>query len=159
MNEYFILAASVFCLLVGIGFCWPPIERYRNSISVGAFGTLLVLSGVVLMTTFKWTDVAIKVSGLEFKLEAAQRAEKLARFELAESEQKLSALAFAASKPSQDKVWADVFKTVAADPASGDKKESIRLVKEALDKSDYTLVPADRVPALAEGPVPQAPPT
>lgn len=158
MNEYFILAASVFCLLVGIGFCWPPIERYRNSIGVGAFGMLLVLCGVVLMTTFKWTDVAIKISGLEFKLETAQKAEQQARFELAESEQKLSALAFAASKPSQDRAWADILKTAQADPEPGDKKDAISLVKKAFDKSDYTLVPADSVRAVAEGP-PQPPPS
>ncbi|MGO7279389.1 hypothetical protein ACCT18_29500 [Rhizobium ruizarguesonis] len=157
MNEYFVLAASVFCLFVGIGFCWPPIERYRNSIGVGAFGMLLILCGVVLMTTFKWTDVAIKISGLEFKLETAQKETKQARLELAESEQKLSDFALAASKPSQDKAWDNVFKTVASDPASGDKKEAVLRVKEALDKSDYTIVPMDRVP-VAEGPR-QAPPT
>ncbi|OYD03713.1 hypothetical protein [Rhizobium sp. N4311] len=158
MNEYFILAASVFCLLVGIGFCWPPIERYRNSINVGAFGMLLVLCGVVLMTTFKWTDVAIKISGLEFKLETAQQEVKQARLELAASAQKLSDLALAASKPSQDKAWDKVFKTVASDPASGDKKEAVLTVKEALDKSDFTIVPMDRVP-VAEGPAKAPPPT
>lgn len=156
MNEYFILAASVFCLLVGIGFCWPPIERYRNSIGVGAFGMLLVLCGVVLMTTFKWTEVAIKISDLEFKLATAQKAEQQARIELAESEQKLSDLAVAASKPSQDKAWSDILKTAKSNPALSGKEDTISIVKKAFDESDYTVVPTFSVP-VAEGPVTQPP--
>jgi hypothetical protein len=72
MNETFVFLASCVCMLVGILLCALPANRYFRTIGVGAMGPLLLVCGVVLMTTFKWDEVAIKLSGLELKLAEAQ---------------------------------------------------------------------------------------
>lgn len=73
MDEKFIFGASVVCLVFGLWLCFLPTHRYLRFKSVGAAGGLLLVMGVVLMTTFKWTEVAIKVSGLEVRIAELQQ--------------------------------------------------------------------------------------
>lgn len=83
MNEQFVFAASCLCLAVGLGLCLLPANRYFRSSSIGYAGTLFLVCGMVLMTTFKWTEVAIKVSELEVRLSEAQQEAAKARISLA----------------------------------------------------------------------------
>ena len=83
MNEWFIFAASFVCLAVGMVLCSLPANRYFRSANVGFAGFFILVLGVVLMTTFKWTEVAIKFSGLEVRLAEAERQVTEARTSLA----------------------------------------------------------------------------
>ncbi|MEX2741099.1 hypothetical protein AB3480_06580 [Rhizobium mongolense] len=149
MNEYFVLLASCICLVIGIAFCFPPIERYRGSRNVGAFGTTLVILGVVLMTTFKWTDVAIKISGLEFKLQAAQQEAGRLSAALSDKENALMQLSMAAGKSSQKRYLDSIITSVQTETKNTADSKTLDLVKQAFDKSDYSVVPTGSVPVYS----------
>ncbi|WP_053249822.1 hypothetical protein [Ensifer adhaerens] len=76
MNENYILVASILCFLVGFAFCWPPIWRYLGKSKVTGFGYFLVFMGVILMTTFKWSEVVVEAQG--YKLQIAQAQQQIA---------------------------------------------------------------------------------
>lgn len=143
MNEIFIPIASAICLAIGLAFCWPPIERYRRSATVGAFGTLLVVCGVVLMTTFKWTEVAIKISDLEVKLAEAQREASSARVKLAMVQQSLTTEATAEAF---DAVLT-TYKQVSNSVPTG---EQVSDFQEALKAANVQVIPVSALNGITE---------
>ncbi|ASP84306.1 hypothetical protein I7G86_10060 [Sinorhizobium meliloti] len=148
MNENFILGASIFCLLVGVSFCWPPIERYRGAKQVGAFGMLLVLCGVVLMTTFKWTEVAIKISDLEFKLAAAVEDARLAKVQLTNNEKAFASFAKQFDPNAQKQAIDAVFHELPAEDAGIDANKAKDAFLDAFERSGIRVVPAGAVDQL-----------
>lgn len=146
MQEYFIFGASVFCLVVGLVFCWPPIERYRGARTVGGFGALLVICGVVLMTTFKWTEVAIKVSDFEVRLAEAEQRANQAELALQSRTLEIDKVLKAASTAGQEQTF-DVFvTTLSADGKQPVSAESAEIVKKALEDAGLTIIPTDSIP-------------
>lgn len=146
MQEYFIFGASVFCLLVGLLFCWPPIERYRAARNVGIFGTLLIVCGVVLMTTFKWTEVAIKLKDFEVRLAEAENKTKQAQAALQDKTDEIERVMEAASKAGQKQTF-DVFVTkLSAEGNQPVSPENAQIVKQALEAGGLTIIPTSSIP-------------
>jgi hypothetical protein len=63
---------SIVSFLVGCTLLFLPARRYWFKVSPGAFGAFLACTGFLLMTVFKWTDIAVNFAGLEMRLQAAQ---------------------------------------------------------------------------------------
>ncbi|BDW90677.1 hypothetical protein MACH01_34440 [Thalassospira tepidiphila] len=61
-------------MLLGIAFCIPPISVYVRQKPVKLFGLILFTSGFLLITSFKWTEVAIKIRDYEVKIANAEKA-------------------------------------------------------------------------------------
>jgi hypothetical protein len=143
MNETFVTIATGICLLVGLGFCWLPVNRYRKAVAVGGFGTLLIVLGVTLMTTYKWTEVAIKISDLEFKLAEAQA--ETTKFKLALAD---------VQKGSTEQAKSKAFETILINYKELAKSEptpsDIQYFKEAVAASDVTFLPAQSLEKAQE---------
>lgn len=60
-------------MLLGILFCIPPISIYIKQKPVKTFGLALFTCGFLLITSFKWTEMAIKIGNYEVKIANAQQ--------------------------------------------------------------------------------------
>lgn len=147
MNDNFVFAASSVCLVAGIALCFLPANKYARTTSIGMSGALFLICGVVLMTTFKWTEVAFKISEVEVKIADAlkQRDEALAL--AASRENSLKAVALAAEPASQDKAIDEILRTVyvSGEDALDRMKASTKL-KNALQDNNLTVVPTSALP-------------
>jgi len=142
MNYSFVYFASAVCLFAGAALIFLPGRRYYYHSSVGLVGSLLLLSGVVLMTTFKWTEVFIKVSGLEFQLAKAEEEARMAKAKLASISNSVN----------EEDLLNQVAKMIIYEHAGeGDDNSSnsedyfpileAKELKGALDKSNVVIVP------------------
>lgn len=138
MQGSFAFYASVACLVFGILLCCLPIRRYWTGLNVGLFGFFVVLMGVVLMTTFKWTEVAIKISDLEVKLAKAEAAKDSAVGELAEFQSSLTPTARTEALQS----LLSSYRELASVPPS---KAEVETFTKALNAASVTVVPVSAV--------------
>lgn len=134
MTENFAFVASCICLLVGITLCFLPANRYRKTLRVGAIGSLFLLCGVVLMTTFKWTEVAIKISKLEVKLSEAQKEATSARVSLAMVQRGITQQA---KNQALEAVLTTYSEVARVKPTSA----QVSMINEALKAANVTIVP------------------
>ncbi|MBO0904295.1 hypothetical protein [Jiella sonneratiae] len=74
MEPMFVMLLTGFCALFGAILMSLPARRYYINIRNTAFGVALLFSGVILSTTFKWTDVAMKIGQWEVKIAQQERA-------------------------------------------------------------------------------------
>jgi hypothetical protein len=109
--------------------------------NIGAAGGLFLICGVVLMTTFKWTEVALKISGLEVKLAEAENEARMAQ-------SALTAIKVATSpegkKQSLDALLANYRQLSNTDPTASQLADFER----ALDSADVTIVPVQALGAI-----------
>ena len=138
MQVSFVFYASVACLIFGILLCCLPVRRYWTGVNVGLFGFFIVVMGVVLMTTFKWTEVAIKISDLEVKLAEAEAAKDSAVGKLVAVQTSLTPTA----RSDALKSLISSYKTLASVPPS---KSEVETFTKALDAASVTVVPASVV--------------
>ncbi len=138
MPVSFVFYASVACLIFGIVLCCLPVRRYWTGVNVGLFGFFIVVMGVVLMTTFKWTEVAIKISDLEVKLAEAEAAKDSAVGKLVAVQTSLTPTARSEALQS----LFSSYKTLASAPPS---KAEVETFTRALEAASVTVVPARAV--------------
>ncbi|CAN7449453.1 hypothetical protein LJR235_002892 [Pararhizobium sp. LjRoot235] len=143
MNENFVFAASCICLLAGIALCFLPAARYWRRVAVGAFGPLLILMGVVLMTTFKWTEVAIKISDLEVKLAEAELKNTLTQARFAAVQEAVTP----EGKSQTLQTLLTNYKQVAKTPPSD---EQLANFNAALKAAKVTLIPVEAVTGVPD---------
>nr|WP_064245334.1 hypothetical protein [Rhizobium leguminosarum]OAP96879.1 hypothetical protein A4U53_11885 [Rhizobium leguminosarum] len=146
MNNQFVFFASSICLAAGSAFCFMPAARYWRQIAVGGLGGILVVMGVVLMTTFKWTEVAIKISGLEIKIAEAEKRANTAQLALSERDAALAGVVAAASKDGQAKTLDAFFTKLDNDQQQPVTTEFVGKAKQALEDAGLAIVPASTIP-------------
>jgi hypothetical protein len=110
---------------------------------------LLVLCGVVLMTTFKWTEVAIKISDLEFKLAAAVEDARLAKTQLANNEKAFASFAKQFDPNAQKQAIDAVFHQLPAEDTGVDPNKAKDAFLDAFQRSGIKVVPAGAVDRLS----------
>lgn len=140
MQETFVFWGSVSCLIVGTALCLTPASRYLFASKVGWFAVPLLFVGLVLMTTFKWTEVAIKMSDLELKFAEAQKEAEDARRQLAAIKDATDPAAETATLRNV----LDNYRIVAKVPPS---LEQINSFTKALRASSVTIVPTSVITA------------
>lgn len=74
LSEYVVLTSIAF--VVGLVSWALPAWKYHKQTNVGAFAGALLAAGVILMSMFKWSEVALDVAGA--KLEIKERDQKIA---------------------------------------------------------------------------------
>ena len=74
MEPNFLMILTGIAMFLGIAFCIPPISVYMGQKPVKTFGLILFASGFLLITSFKWTEVAIKIRDYEVKIANAEKA-------------------------------------------------------------------------------------
>lgn len=74
MDPTFVMIATGICIVVGLGLLFLPVRRYFGQIEITLSGVLFVFAGVILITTFKWTDIAMKIGDWELKIAQQQQA-------------------------------------------------------------------------------------
>ncbi|WQO66840.1 hypothetical protein U8C40_06765 [Sinorhizobium medicae] len=147
MDDRFIFAASSVCLITGIALCFLPANKYARTTSVGMSGALFLVCGVVLMTTFKWTEVAFKVSEVEVKIAKALKERDEALAVAAARENSLKAVASAAEPESQDKAIDEILRTVyISENDELDRMKAYTKFKTALEDNNFTVVPTSALP-------------
>ncbi len=146
MNEHFVFWASLVCLLAGAAFCFLPAARYFQKVAVGAFGGVLIVVGAVLMTTFKWTEVAIKVSGLELRLAEAEIAKQKAELALAQTDGILAKVKIAASEEAQAQTLDAIFAKLDANETKPVPPEYVDKTKRILQDAGLTIIPTSTIP-------------
>ena len=135
MDAQFVFAASCLCLVAGCGLCFLPANRYLRLNSIDAAGALFLVCGVVLMTTFKWTEVAIKVSGLEVRLAEAEGRADEARMRLALVRQSVTPEAQSAARQAVLATYKEISST---DPSEAQLADFTM----ALNDAQVTMIPA-----------------
>ncbi|CAN7179308.1 hypothetical protein LJR251_000306 [Rhizobium rhizogenes] len=155
---------SILCFAVGLWFCWPPIEKYRASIKTGAFGVFLVIVGVVLMTTFKWSDAIVRVIGIDMELRQAQAHVSELQISLDDARRTIETVR-AASNPTEQNVFLKtVASSVSALPEFKSDSNPVEpqtiedAVKTAVQKSGYFVVPYTTLNKPSSFEVDKAPP-
>lgn len=73
MEQNFLMILTGTAMLLGILFCVPPISIYIKQKPVKTFGLVLFGSGFLLITSFKWTEMAIKIGNYEVKIANAEQ--------------------------------------------------------------------------------------
>ncbi|MCA1366668.1 hypothetical protein I6F15_04510 [Bradyrhizobium sp. BRP14] len=147
MDDSFVFAASSVCLVAGIALCFLPANKYARTTSVGMSGGLFLICGVVLMTTFKWTEVAFKISEVEVKIAEALKERDDALALAASRENSLKAVALAAEPTSQDKAIDEILRTVyVSDEDALDRVKAYTKFKNALQDNNLTVVPTSALP-------------
>lgn len=147
MDETFIFAASCLCLAVGALLCSLPATKYARTTSIGLAGSLFLVCGVILMTTFKWTEVAFKISDVEVKIAKAIKERDEAIALAAARETSLKQVASAAQPESQDKAIDEILRTVyVSDGDALDRMKAYTKFKNALQDNNLTVVPTSALP-------------
>jgi hypothetical protein len=147
MGESFSFYASCICLAAGILLLSLPANRYWRVVAVGAMGPLFLVCGVVLMTTFKWTEVAIKLSDLEVKLSRANADLFNANMRLASVKQVLTPAVQTESLTAVLAKYEQLSNTVPS-------KEQVRDFRAALDAANVKVVPYDVFNEAGAAPAP-----
>lgn len=140
MQGDFIFWASVVCLVVGSGLCVTPAAKYLFQPKVGWFAAPLLLGGLVLMTTFKWTEVALKISNMELRVAEANQRADAANARLATIQ---SAATPKAETASLDRLL-NQYKSLSPTPPS---EQQVNLFIQAMKAADVTILPAAAVNA------------
>jgi hypothetical protein len=93
MNAAATLVMSSVCFVIGAASWFLPARRYYINLPLGGFAMLFVVVGLILMTVFKWEEVAVEISGLKLQLSKAEEKAagltgelSVARFQLAQVE-------------------------------------------------------------------------
>lgn len=73
MEPNFLMTLTGIAMLLGILFCIPPISVYLKQKPVKTFGLVLFASGFLLITSFKWTEMAIKIGKYEVTIANAEQ--------------------------------------------------------------------------------------
>jgi hypothetical protein len=148
MNEWFIFGASCVCLAVGIALCFLPASKYARTSSVGFAGALFLVCGIVLMTTFKWTEVAFKISEVEVKLANALKERDEALAVAAARDLSLKMVASAAEPETQDKAIDEIVRTVYfSESDEPNRQAAYDKIKTALQENNLTVVPTSALPS------------
>ena len=71
LSQAVVLSSIAF--VVGLVSWAVPAWKYHKITKVGVFALPLLLCGVILMTTFKWDEIAVEVSGAKVELKKAQQ--------------------------------------------------------------------------------------
>ncbi|TIR24047.1 MAG: hypothetical protein E5X34_13415 [Mesorhizobium sp.] len=79
MNPTAILVMTSIAFVVGILSWAIPAWKYARYTEVGLFATALLFAGIIFISMFKWTDVALEIEGA--KLEIKQRDDKISQLE------------------------------------------------------------------------------
>jgi len=156
MNIYIVTALSIACAIAGALLVFAPVNKYNRFTAkdVGTIGAMFVFLGVVLMTTFKWGEVALKVYGaelvisrletqkMELQRQVTQRDEAIASIKASgDAAKQLAAAAALKTQGNITGVW------TTADNFTPEE------LKQTLEKSGFTVVPTaeiDSLPALAK---------
>jgi uncharacterized membrane protein len=142
-----VTALSIFCFVAGVVFCFFPIEKYRSMSRPGGFGALLVVCGVILMTTFKWTEVVIEVGQLKAQIKQAQAKLEEVQLALNKSEQTFSMLQ-ASTEFEVQKALIDKLAGFGPVQPVNSAEELQSAFQKALSDSNYVVLPASEVRSL-----------
>lgn len=143
MNDGFVFVASCVCLFTGAAFCFLPVSRYWRGIAVGAFGPLLLVLGAVMMTTFKWTEVAIKVSGLEVKIAEAEK-------KAADAVGRLAAVERGTTPQAKNQALQTLLATYSKVSADAPSEKQVEDFNAALTAAKVTVVPIEALNAVQD---------
>ena len=79
MDQQIAVYLSIAAFVIGVLSWAIPSAKYWSQTRVGGFAIALLLSGIVLMTTFKWTDIALEISGARLKISQLEDRLQLTR--------------------------------------------------------------------------------
>lgn len=72
MDPQALVIFSALAFVIGFLSWAVPAWKYHTQTKVGVFAVALLFAGLVLMTTFKWSDIALEVSGATLKISELQ---------------------------------------------------------------------------------------
>ncbi|MDW9722157.1 hypothetical protein GOB91_07275 [Sinorhizobium meliloti] len=100
------------------------------------------------MTTFKWTEVAFKISEVEVRIAEALKERDDARALAASSQSSLKAVASAADPASQDKALDEIVGSVYfLEENDAERVKVYTSLKNAIQDRNFTVVPTSVLPS------------
>ncbi|WP_077960782.1 hypothetical protein [Ensifer adhaerens] len=153
MNIYIVTALSIACAIVGALLVFAPVNKYHrfSAKEVGAIGGIFVFLGVVLMTTFKWSEVVLEVSGAKLQLLRAEDQIKELSEQVAVRDQAIASIK-ASTEATKQLAAAKELKTQGNITGVWTTANNItpEELKQTLEKSGFTVVPTSEIKNLPE---------
>lgn len=151
MNIYVATILSIACAITGLVFCLAPVNKFHrfSASDVGWAGSLFALLGVILMTTFKWGEVALEVSGAKLHIQQAEARIETLKNEVAQRDMAIAQIKLASDESKQLAAANDVkVKGEVLGFWTNTAKLTPEQISEALSASGFTVVPTSDINKL-----------